>query len=63
MQNLLAIVVIGVGALFVTVGLSGDYGGLFQAVGITLPGTETASSSGTDVGPGNLMTQHGGGLL
>lgn len=43
MPTLLAIVVIGVGALFITVGLSGDYGGLFQAVGITLPGTETAS--------------------
>lgn len=54
MATLLAILVIGAGVLFVTVGLSGDYGGLFQAVGITLPGTETASSSGTDVGPGAL---------
>lgn len=43
MNGAVAAVVLVLGALLLTVAISGNYGGLFQLVGVTLPGTETAT--------------------
>jgi hypothetical protein len=46
-NNVLAVVIILLGGLFVTVGISGNYTGLFSLVGITLPGTDTLGNQQT----------------
>lgn len=66
MDNLFAIVVIAGGFLLVTMGISGNVGGLFSAIGITLPGTEnlgpvTTLPGGPPLNP-NLGTFGAGGI-
>lgn len=50
MPDILAIVIIGLGALLVVTGISGNYAEPFSLIGITLPGTESEQLAGTKTG-------------
>lgn len=68
MPDVLAILVILLGGLFVTVGLSGNYTEPFALIGITLPGTEQEQLGGVKTGsasstPGSSNLPTGGNVL
>lgn len=62
MPNVLAIVIILLGGLFVTVGLSGNYTEPFALVGITLPGTEQEQLGGVKTGTASTTPANGSNL-